>query len=240
MPTGLVRRILQARRLAIVKDETDSTHYVAVVEKDATAPSKFGFRTSKAASRPDTLDEAAPMPGLHCVSTRSAGKRRQGLPDARDAKRIEEGRQTALTSGALLSPLTCSDAGRTVRINVSLDGAGRSDRRSGTGTRLPLCLYRAGGAREDHGLKFYAFYAHNLTQTSRARTTPAARRRAPDRDRARRGTARSADRFCPPRENSHARDSPTLPVVLAPPGALDAFGPVGSDHLVQRATPAKT
>ena len=74
-----------------------------------------------------------------------------------------------------------------------------------------------------------------FTQTSRAGTSSAPRRLARDRDKARRGTARSAGRFCPRRGNSRAQAS----AVLAPPSALDALGAFGGDHLVQRAPPAE-
>ena len=58
--------------------------------------------------------------------------------------------------------------------------------------------------------------------------------RAPCRDRAPRGTARSAARLV-----LDAEIIARGPAFLAPPFAFDALGPLGRDHLVQRATPAE-
>src|SRR5690242_21310171 len=53
---------------------------------------------------------------------------------------------------------------------------------------------------------YTTLFRSKLTQTSRARTTPAPIRRARGRGRARRETARSAGRFCPRRGNNRVQD----------------------------------
>jgi predicted RNase H-like HicB family nuclease len=105
-----------------------STHYVAVVEKDA--DSAFGVWFPDVVgcfSAGDTLDEAAANAGAalrqHAEALESAGK---DVPDARDVEAVlrDKDVKAAVTAGALLFAVPLlADAGRTVRINVSLDKA---------------------------------------------------------------------------------------------------------------------
>jgi predicted RNase H-like HicB family nuclease len=105
-----------------------STHYVAVVEKDA--DSAFGVwfpDVDGCFSAGDTLDEAVVNAGTalrqHAEALQSAGK---DVPNARDVEAVlhDKDVKAAVKTGALLFAVPLlADAGRTVRINVSLDKA---------------------------------------------------------------------------------------------------------------------
>lgn len=105
-----------------------STHYVAVVEKDA--DSAFGVwfpDVDGCFSAGDTLDEAVVNAGTalrqHAEALQSAGK---DVPNARDVEAVlhDKDIKAAVKTGALLFAVPLlADAGRTVRINVSLDKA---------------------------------------------------------------------------------------------------------------------
>jgi len=105
-----------------------STHYVAVVEKDADSAFGVWFPDVEGCfSAGDTLDEAAANAGAalrqHAEALESAGK---DVPDARDVDTVlrDKDVKTAVKAGALLFAVPLlADAGRTVRINVSLDKA---------------------------------------------------------------------------------------------------------------------
>jgi predicted RNase H-like HicB family nuclease len=105
-----------------------STHYVAVVEKDA--DSAFGVwfpDVDGCFSAGDTLDEAVVNAGTalrqHAEALQSAGK---DVPNARDVEAVlhDKDVKAAVKTGALLFAVPLlADAGRTVRINISLDKA---------------------------------------------------------------------------------------------------------------------
>jgi predicted RNase H-like HicB family nuclease len=105
-----------------------STHYVAVIEKDA--DSAFGVwfpDVDGCFSAGDTLDEAVVSAGTalrqHAEALQSAGK---DVPNARDVEAVlhDKDIKAAVKAGALLFAVPLlADAGRTVRINVSLDKA---------------------------------------------------------------------------------------------------------------------
>ena len=105
-----------------------STHYVAVVEKDAESAFGVWFPDVEGCfSAGDTLDEAVVNAGAalrqHAEALESAGK---DVPAARDVEAVlrDKDVKAAVKADALLFavPLLV-DAGRTVRINVSLDTA---------------------------------------------------------------------------------------------------------------------
>ena len=105
-----------------------STHYVAVVEKDAESAFGVWFPDVEGCfSAGDTLDEAVVNAGAalrqHAEALESAGK---DVPAARDVEAVlrDKDVKAAVKADALLFavPLLV-DAGRTVRINVSLDKA---------------------------------------------------------------------------------------------------------------------
>ena len=105
-----------------------STHYVAVVEKDA--DSAFGVwfpDVDGCFSAGDSLDEAVVNAGAalrqHVEALESAG---MDVPSARDVETVlrDKDVKAAVKAGALLFAVPLlADAGRTVRINVSLDKA---------------------------------------------------------------------------------------------------------------------
>lgn len=105
-----------------------STHYVAVIEKDA--DSAFGVwfpDVDGCFSAGDTLDEAVVNAGTalrqHAEALQSAGR---DVPNARDVEAVlhDKDVKAAVKTGALLFAVPLlADAGRTVRINVSLDKA---------------------------------------------------------------------------------------------------------------------
>lgn len=105
-----------------------STHYVAVVEKDADSAFGVWFPDVEGCfSAGDTLDEAAANAGAalrqHAEALESAGK---DVPSARDVETVlrDKDVKAAVKAGALLFAVPLlADAGRTVRINVSLDKA---------------------------------------------------------------------------------------------------------------------
>jgi predicted RNase H-like HicB family nuclease len=105
-----------------------STHYVAVVEKDADSAFGIWFPDVEGCfSAGDTLDEAAANAGAalrqHAEALESAGK---DVPAARDVEAVlrDKDVKAAVKAGALLFAVPLlADAGRTVRINVSLDKA---------------------------------------------------------------------------------------------------------------------
>ena len=105
-----------------------STHYVAVVEKDADSAFGVWFPDVEGCfSAGDTLDEAAANAGAalrqHAEALESAGK---DVPGARDIATVlrDKDVKAAVKAGALLFAVPLlADAGRTVRINVSLDKA---------------------------------------------------------------------------------------------------------------------
>jgi predicted RNase H-like HicB family nuclease len=105
-----------------------STHYVAVVEKEADSAFGVWFPDVEGCfSAGDTLDEAVTNAAAalrqHAEALESAGR---PLPSARsvDAVLQDKDVKTAIKTGALLFAVPLlADAGRTVRINVSLDKA---------------------------------------------------------------------------------------------------------------------
>lgn len=105
-----------------------STHYVAVVEKDADSAFGVWFPDVEGCfSAGDTLDEAVVNAGAalrqHAEALESAGK---DVPIARDVDTVlrDKDVKAAVKAGALLFAVPLlADAGRTVRINVSLDKA---------------------------------------------------------------------------------------------------------------------
>jgi len=105
-----------------------STHYVAVVEKDADSAFGVWFPDVEGCfSAGDTLDEAVVNAGTalrqHAEALQSAGK---DVPNARDVEAVlhDKDVKAAVKTGALLFAVPLlADAGRTVRINVSLDKA---------------------------------------------------------------------------------------------------------------------
>lgn len=105
-----------------------STHYVAVVEKDADSAFGVWFPDVEGCfSAGDTLDEAVVNAGTalrqHAEALQSAGK---DVPNARDVEAVlhDKDIKAAVKTGALLFAVPLlADAGRTVRINVSLDKA---------------------------------------------------------------------------------------------------------------------
>lgn len=105
-----------------------STHYVAVIEKDADSAFGVWFPDVEGCfSAGDTLDEAVVNAGTalrqHAEALQSAGK---DVPNARDVEAVlhDKDIKAAVKTGALLFAVPLlADAGRTVRINVSLDKA---------------------------------------------------------------------------------------------------------------------
>lgn len=105
-----------------------STHYVAVVEKDADSAFGVWFPDVEGCfSAGDTLDEAVVNAGTalrqHAEALQSAGK---DVPNARDVEAMlhDKDVKAAVKTGALLFAVPLlADAGRTVRINISLDKA---------------------------------------------------------------------------------------------------------------------
>jgi predicted RNase H-like HicB family nuclease len=105
-----------------------SMHYVAVIEKETDSAFGVWFPDVEGCfSAGDTLEEATANAGTalrqHAEAIESAGRR---LPIARtvdDALRDEDVR-AAIEGGAVLFAVPLlADAGRTVRINISLDKA---------------------------------------------------------------------------------------------------------------------
>ncbi len=105
-----------------------STHYVAVVEKEADSAFGVWFPDVEGCfSAGDSLDEAVSNAATalrqHMEALESAGLR---IPAARDVDAVlrDKDVKAALKTGALLFAVPLlADAGRTVRINVSLDKA---------------------------------------------------------------------------------------------------------------------
>lgn len=105
-----------------------STHYVAVVEKEADSAFGVWFPDVEGCfSAGDTLDEAVANAAAalrqHVEALESAGRQ---LSSTRTVDAILRDRdvKATLKSGALLFAVPLlADAGRTVRINVSLDKA---------------------------------------------------------------------------------------------------------------------
>lgn len=105
-----------------------STHYVAVIEKEADSAFGVWFPDMEGCfSAGDTLDEAvanaASALRQHVEALESAGRKVQA---ARDVTGVlgDKAVKAALKTGALLFAVPLlADAGRTVRINVSLDKA---------------------------------------------------------------------------------------------------------------------
>ncbi|RAI36104.1 type II toxin-antitoxin system HicB family antitoxin [Rhodoplanes serenus] len=103
-----------------------TAQYVAIVEKDPDSAFGVWFPDIEGCfSAGETLAEAAANAAValrqHAESLESAGRT---VPPARplDAVRVDTDVREALTAGAVLIAVPLlSDAGRTVRINVSLD-----------------------------------------------------------------------------------------------------------------------
>ena len=104
------------------------SHYVAVVEKDADSAFGVWFPDVEGCfSAGDTLDQAVANAAAalrqHAEAVESAGRQ---LPNARsvDAVLHDKDVRASVKHGALLFAVPLlADAGRTVRINVSLDKA---------------------------------------------------------------------------------------------------------------------
>ena len=105
-----------------------STHYVAVIEKEKDSAFGVWFPDVEGCfSAGDTLEEAAINAAAalrqHTEAVESAGRR---LPVARavDAVLRDKDVKESLKTGAILFAVPLlADAGRTVRINISLDKA---------------------------------------------------------------------------------------------------------------------
>ena len=103
-----------------------TTHYVAIVEKDPDSAFGVWFPDVEGCfSAGDTLEEAtvnaAAALRQHAEALESAGRM---VPTARTADvvlRDQDVRKAMKTGAILLAVPLLSDAGRTVRINVSLD-----------------------------------------------------------------------------------------------------------------------
>lgn len=105
-----------------------STHYVTVIEKELESAFGVWFPDVEGCfSAGDTLDEAVANAAAalrqHVEALESAGRK---TPDARSVEAVLRDRdvKAAVKAGALLFAVPLlADAGRTVRINVSLDKA---------------------------------------------------------------------------------------------------------------------
>jgi predicted RNase H-like HicB family nuclease len=105
-----------------------SMHYVAVIEKEADSAFGVWFPDVEGCfSAGDTLEEAVANAAAalrqHAEALESAGR---ALPAAREADRVlrEADVSEAVRAGAVLFAVPLlADAGRTVRINISLDKA---------------------------------------------------------------------------------------------------------------------
>jgi predicted RNase H-like HicB family nuclease len=103
-----------------------TTHYVAIVEKDPDSAFGIWFPDVEGCfSAGDTLEEATANAAAalrqHAEALESAGRT---VPAARPADvvlRDKDVRKAVKTGAILLAVPLLSDAGRTVRINVSLD-----------------------------------------------------------------------------------------------------------------------
>jgi predicted RNase H-like HicB family nuclease len=105
-----------------------STYYVAVIEKDADSAFGVWFPDVEGCfSAGDTVEEAVANAAValrqHVEAVESAGRR---VPQARsiDHVLLDEDVTTSIEAGAVLFAVPLlADAGRTVRINISLDKA---------------------------------------------------------------------------------------------------------------------
>ena len=105
-----------------------STHYIAVIEKDAESAFGVWFPDVEGCfSAGDTVEEAVTNAGLalrqHVEAIESAGR---SVPRARsiDDVILDEEVAASIETGAILFAVPLlADAGRTVRINISLDKA---------------------------------------------------------------------------------------------------------------------
>ena len=105
-----------------------SPHYVAVIEKDADSAFGVWFPDVEGCfSAGDTLDEAVANAAAalrqHVEALESAGR---PVPKARAVDKVMRDKdvRAAIKSGAVLFAVPLlADAGRTVRINISLDKA---------------------------------------------------------------------------------------------------------------------
>ena len=105
-----------------------STHYVAVIEKETDSAFGIWFPDVEGCfSAGDTLEEAVANAAAalrqHAEAIESAGRR---LPAARavdDVLRGEDVRESVEAGAVLFAVPLLADAGRTVRINISLDRA---------------------------------------------------------------------------------------------------------------------
>jgi predicted RNase H-like HicB family nuclease len=105
-----------------------STHYIAVIEKDAESAFGVWFPDVEGCfSAGDTVEEAVTNAGMalrqHVEAIESAGR---SVPRARsiDDVILDEEVAASIETGAILFAVPLlADAGRTVRINISLDKA---------------------------------------------------------------------------------------------------------------------
>jgi len=105
-----------------------STHYIAVIEKDAESAFGVWFPDVEGCfSAGDTVEEAVTNAGMalrqHVEAIESAGR---PVPRARsiDDVILDEEVAASIETGAILFAVPLlADAGRTVRINISLDKA---------------------------------------------------------------------------------------------------------------------
>ena len=105
-----------------------SMHYVAVIEKDADSAFGVWFPDVEGCfSAGDTLEEAATNAAMalrqHVEALESAGRQRPAARVVDEVLRDKDVRAAIKQGSILFAVPLLADAGRTVRINISLDKA---------------------------------------------------------------------------------------------------------------------
>jgi predicted RNase H-like HicB family nuclease len=105
-----------------------STHYVAVIEKEADSAFGVWFPDVEGCfSAGDTLEEAVANAAAalrqHVEALESAGRRVSAARAVDDVLRDKDVRESIEAGAVLFAVPLLADAGRTVRINISLDKA---------------------------------------------------------------------------------------------------------------------
>jgi predicted RNase H-like HicB family nuclease len=105
-----------------------STHYVAVIEKDADSAFGVWFPDIEGCfSAGDTLEEAVANAAIvlrqHAEAVESAGRRLSAARAVDEVLRDGDVRESIAAGAVLFAVPLLADAGRTVRINISLDKA---------------------------------------------------------------------------------------------------------------------